>query len=64
MQVNQIATAAEEQTATTGGITTNIQKITGIVQQTATGASTTAEASLDLSRVAGEMQRLIGRFRL
>ncbi len=64
MQVNQIATAAEEQTATTGNITSNIQKITLVVQQTADGATETAAASSDLSRVAVELQRLIGRFRL
>jgi methyl-accepting chemotaxis protein len=64
MQVNQIATAAEEQTATTGEIASNIQKITVVVQQTAGGATETAAASSELSRVAVELQRLVGTFKL
>jgi len=38
MQVNQIATAAEEQTATTSEISSNIMQITEVVQQTSQGA--------------------------
>ena len=64
MQVNQIATAAEEQTATTGEITKNIQHVTEIVQQTAQGAAETASASSALSKEAEELRRLVGRFRL
>jgi len=64
MQVNQIATAAEEQTATTGEIASNIQKITVVVQQTAGGAAETATASSELSRVAEELQRLVRTFKL
>ncbi len=64
MQVNQIATAAEEQTATTGEITNNIQHVTEVVQQTAQGAAETAAASSALSGEAEELRRLVGRFRL
>ena len=64
MQVNQIATAAEEQTATTSEITNNIQQITDVVQSTARGALETANAAGDLSRRAEELQRLVGQFRL
>ena len=64
MQVNQIATAAEEQTATTGEIASNIQKITNVVQQTAHGATQTASASSQLSQEADKLQTLVGRFKL
>jgi len=46
MQINKIATAAEEQTATTGEITMNVQQVTEVVHQTARGASETATAWL------------------
>ncbi|MFH1027117.1 MAG: methyl-accepting chemotaxis protein, partial [Pseudomonadota bacterium] len=42
MQVGQIATAAEEQTATTGEISNNMQQITKVVQDTAVGAHQSA----------------------
>jgi methyl-accepting chemotaxis protein len=64
LQVSQIATAAEEQTATTGEITTNIQHITSVVRQTAQGAAETASASSELSREADKLQHLVGRFKL
>jgi methyl-accepting chemotaxis protein len=63
-QVNQIATAAEEQTATTGEMSSNIQLITSIIRQTAEGATQTASASSELSREAEELQRIVGRFQL
>jgi len=64
MQVNQIATAAEQQTATTTEITGNIHQITDVVQGTARGAQETAAAARQLSDLSGELQHLIGQFRL
>jgi len=64
MQVNQIATAAEEQTATTSEISNNMQQITEVVHQTASGAQASASAATQLSRVSDELQRLVGQFRL
>lgn len=64
LQVNQIATAAEQQTATTSEISNNIQQITTVVQDTARGAQETAAASRQLSQLSDELQRLIGQFRL
>jgi methyl-accepting chemotaxis protein len=64
MQVNQIATAAEEQTATTNQISGNMTQISEVVQATAREAEETAQASGQLSRQAGELQLLVGRFRL
>jgi len=64
IQVNQIATAAEEQTATTGEISQNMIQITDVVQQTARGAEETATAAAQLSGQATQLQQLVGRFRL
>ncbi len=64
MQVHQIATAAEEQTAVTGEISTNIHQITDVVQQTANGAHQTAGAASNLSNLSKDLERLVGRFKL
>ena len=62
MQINQIATAAEEQTATTNEITNNIHSMTTITQETAHGANETASAAGNLSGLAEELERLVARF--
>ncbi|MBI5657627.1 MAG: methyl-accepting chemotaxis protein [Geobacter sp.] len=64
MQVNQVATAAEEQTATTGDISKNIHQITEVVQDTANGAHESATAAGQLAGLAESMQRLVGQFKL
>lgn len=64
MQVSQIATAAEEQTATTSEITNNINKITQVVQETSLGTQESAGAASALSRQAEEMQSLVRQFKL
>ncbi len=64
MQVNQIATAAEEQTATTSEISSNMMQITEVVQITARGAEESAQASGQLARQAEELKGLVGKFRL
>ena len=64
LQVQQIATAAEEQTATTGEISGNILKITEDAGQTSHGAQDTATAAAQLSSNAAELQRLVQTFRL
>ncbi|BCS52041.1 methyl-accepting chemotaxis protein [Geobacter sp. SVR] len=64
MQVHQIATAAEEQTAVTGEISTNIHQITDVVHETARGAHETATAASQLSSLAKDLQSLVGRFKL
>lgn len=63
-QVNQIATAAEEQTATTSEISSNMIQITEVVQQTARGAHESAAAASQLNNVAEELQRLVKQFKL
>jgi methyl-accepting chemotaxis protein len=64
MQVHQIATAAEEQTATTSEISNNMQKITEVVQQTSHGAHESAAAAVQLHGSAEELQRLVRQFKL
>ncbi|MEI6209832.1 MAG: methyl-accepting chemotaxis protein [Desulfuromonadales bacterium] len=64
MQVNQIATAAEEQTATTSEISSNMQQITDVVRQTAQGAAESATAAAQLNGNAEELQRLVRQFKL
>jgi len=63
-QVNQIAIAAEEQTATTGEISANIQQITQVVHDTARNAQESAAAASGLSGLSAELQRLVGQFKL
>jgi len=64
MQINQIATAAEQQTATTNEITGNIQQITEVVHETAKNSQESASAASKLSGLAEELQQLVNRFRL
>ena len=63
-QANQIATAAEEQTATTNEISNNMQRITEIVKHSAHGAQETDLAASQLTRLAEELHRIEGRFKL
>jgi methyl-accepting chemotaxis protein len=63
-QINQIATAAEEQTATTSEISFNMQRITEVVQETAGSSQMTAAAAGHLSELAGQLQGIVDGFRL
>ncbi|WP_136525977.1 methyl-accepting chemotaxis protein [Geomonas ferrireducens] len=63
-QVNQIATAAEEQTATTGEISSSIHLVTNVVQQTAHGAHESEGTAGELTEVAHGLERIVGRFKL
>ncbi len=64
MQVNQIATAAEEQTATTGEISSNMHQINEAVQHTSQGSHESAAAATQLSGNAETLKRLVQRFKL
>ncbi|QOX78054.1 methyl-accepting chemotaxis protein [Trichlorobacter lovleyi] len=63
-QIGQIATAAEEQTATTHEISNNMQQITATVGHATQHAKDTAAAAQHLSGLAGELQQLVARFKL
>jgi methyl-accepting chemotaxis protein len=64
MQVSQMATAAEQQTATTTEISSNMQQITEVIHDTAKGAEESATAANQLAKMAEELQNLAGHFRL
>jgi methyl-accepting chemotaxis protein len=64
MQVNQIATAAEEQTATTSEISSNMHQITEVIQQTSQGAHESAAAAAQLNGNAEELQQVVRQFKL
>jgi len=64
MQVSQIATAAEEQTATTHEITNNIQMITDVVNRNVDNARGTTEATQMLARQVDDLHELVGSFKL
>jgi methyl-accepting chemotaxis protein/hemerythrin len=64
LQVQQIATAAEEQTATTNDISSNIHGITEVAQDTVEGARKTSAAAGHLSRLSADLERLVGQFKL
>ncbi|WP_282003912.1 methyl-accepting chemotaxis protein [Geotalea uraniireducens] len=64
LQVQQIATAAEQQTATTMEISGNMTQITEVVQGTARSAQESVAAAIRLNHLATDLQRLVGRFRL
>ena len=62
--IRQISTAAEEQTATTDGIVTNIQQIASITQQSANGAQNSAQSSVQLAELSNQLRDLVGQFKL
>lgn len=63
-QMSQIATAAEEQSATTNTISQSIRQITDVVQESADKAQASSGAAEELSQLAGELQRLMGKFKV
>ena len=64
MQVSQIALAAEEQTSTTGEISSNMMQITQVVHDTAAGAQQSSESAAQLARLAEELQQMVRGFRV
>ncbi len=63
-QNQQIATAAEEQTAVAHDIDQNIVEISQAGERTAEGASQTEQASRELSGLVARLKQLIGAFRV
>lgn len=63
-QINQIATAAEEQTAATNDISHNMQRIVGEAEQTMAGARNAGSEADELHRITERLNLLVGRFRL
>ncbi len=61
-QVNQIAVAAEEQTATTREINNNIQQITDVAQLTSTSSHEEAAAANQLANLAEDLKGMVEQF--
>ncbi len=64
MQINQIATAAEEQTATTGEIAGNVSRINDVAQDSSHSAHQSATSASQLAALAEELQRQVRQFRV
>ncbi|MEI6205950.1 MAG: methyl-accepting chemotaxis protein [Desulfuromonadales bacterium] len=62
-QIHQVATAAEEQTATTSEISSNMLQITEVVAQTSRGAHQSATAARQLSALADDLRRIVSQFK-
>jgi len=63
-QIHQVATAAEEQTATTSEISTNMQQITEVISTTSRGAKDSEAAACRLSVLAEDLRRIISQFKI
>ncbi|HEY4744427.1 MAG TPA: methyl-accepting chemotaxis protein [Desulfuromonadaceae bacterium] len=63
-QISQIATAAEEQTATTREISNNVLGLNELAHHNSNAINETAIAANEVSQQAEELQRLVGQFRL
>jgi methyl-accepting chemotaxis protein len=64
LQVNQIATAAEEQTATTHEISCNMNRITQVIETTARESHETARASSSMNVNAEELMGALAKFKI
>jgi len=63
-QVQSIAAAAAEQSASAGEIGSNIDRVTAVARESTQAASQAAEAAAELSRQSERMQSLVSRFRV
>lgn len=64
MGVAQVATAAEEQSATTAGITSNMHLISQVISNSSQDAQTTRQAASELANSASRLQEMVSRFKL
>ena len=62
--VSQVATAAEEQSATSANITDSMRQIITVVQDAASGAHDSAHAAAELARSAVTLKEMVNRFKL
>ena len=63
-EINQIAVASEEETATTNEIATNIQQISQVMQETARRIQENSSASSQLADLSKGLEEMVGQFRL
>jgi methyl-accepting chemotaxis protein len=64
VEINQIAVASEQQTATTNEIANNIQHISEVMHDTSKRIQDNASASSQLAGLAKDLQKLVGQFTL
>ncbi len=62
--IQQIATAAEEQSAAAEQISKNVEGVASITKETASGAEQSAAAAEELNRQADGMQQMVARFKI
>jgi methyl-accepting chemotaxis protein len=60
----QIATAAEEQSAVTDEINRSVMNVRDISEQTSSASEETAASSVELARLGVHLQGLVGRFKV
>src|SRR3569623_772359 len=63
-QVHQMAAAVEYKSSWTTEITSNIHRISQVVQQTSTDAQASADTTLQLDSLAKNLQELVGQFKI
>ena len=63
-QINQIATAAEQQTATTNEISKSMHQITEVVGEASKSSQDTAGAAHELASMAEELKHIVAQFRM
>jgi methyl-accepting chemotaxis protein len=62
VEINQIAVASEQQTATTNEIANNIQQISEVMHDTSKRIQDNASAASQLAGLAQDLQKLVGQF--
>lgn len=63
-EINQIAVASEQQTATTNEIANNIQQISEVIHDTAKRIQGNANAASQLAGLSKDLQKIVGQFKL
>jgi methyl-accepting chemotaxis protein len=63
-QINQIATAAEQQTATTNEISKSMHQITEVVSDASNSSQETAGSAHQLASMAEELKHIVAQFRM
>lgn len=63
-QIQQIATASEEQSVASEQISKNIEHIASVTKETAAGAQQSAAAAEELNRQADGLQNMVARFKI
>ncbi len=62
--IQQIASAAEEQSSTGETIANTLEHVAEITGQTATAVQNSSQSSLQLDELAQELQQVVGEFKL